>query len=818
MATITTLTHTNVPDTSNNIINVRLSWLPPYNGGYPINSYRIQYSLINISEYITVELILADNPTAVDPDDGGRVSYLMTKLIKGGIYQARVAAVNDFGSGVYSEFIYAYPGTVPSQLSVTNSEVYVVRGSTTVTVVWIEPYDGGYPITSYSLQYRAVTITGGGTAPIPVLPYTVQELTPWTDPPVVVSSTFRRHTFTGLLNGTHYQFRIAARNDVNLTQYCDPLLMKPGDIPGPFSGNLSSDFLASDTARNNGRIFLEWAPPVYNGGYDLENFVLEYRSANDVHYTQRILSLGQKSFTDYSLNNIIVDYYGDASSNPPIPITTPLINDISYSVRIGVKNDVGIRWLPNDPSGATIFATVIPGTFAKPVLDLSATIADGTSHLSWRWSPSLNNGYLFANYYVVRYRQYNDLYWHELVYPYPKDKSNKLYAGGTVNNYKITVAETGRDIVNATLLTNAVYDTSVNVYNYLDPSFGPFKAQQPLINGDLYNFQVAAVNHITKGPDTGIAVGNYAQVSQTPGRVPDAPALVKIQRTSTRATLTWTVPVNNGGYPVLSYQIRIRPESCFTTVSPALTASPETAASVVSSFNRLGVGVKSANIVLGGSADIVARYTNVAAAPWNSVAYTYTVGVDAGNTIQIQFPAFFITDKLFDVSIRAQNALGYGPELFMTDKYSTQAYKPSAPINMAAQLLKSSALNGARGAIFLNWSTPEYWGGTLGTGYIYEIQYALVTSSIQLLDDGVWNPLNGSPEIFSEYQKPASTRTPGTVITSLYYIFAGEGGMIGTSFIQWVRVRASATSSAAGSGGLSDTKSDWTVCAVYIIE
>jgi hypothetical protein len=824
----TTIRHENVTDASGNI-NVRLTWPPPYDGGYPITSYRIQYSLINNIDYVTYNLILANTPEAINPITR-ELTHTLTNLIKGGIYQARISALNGFGSGAYSNFIYAYPGTVPSTLDVINSEAYASRGSTEVTIYWIRPYDGGYPILGYALRFRSVTLqTDASGVPIQS---SIQELTPWTDPPIDLSANTQSRTVTDLLNGTYYQFQVAARNDVGLAPFCDPILVKPGDIPGPFFGNISANFLSSASARNNGRIFLEWSPPAYNGGYDLENYIIQYKSVNDVYYTRRVLPLTQRQITnpamvtpDFSLNNIIVDYYGDLSSNPPIPIQSSLTNDVSYNVRIGVENDVGIRWLPDRVGISDVYATVIPGTFAKPVMDLSATIADGTTKLSWTWNQNLlNNGYPFANYYVVRYRPYNDLYWHQLVYP---QSSEKLNINATVSGYLITTAETGRGNVNPELFpitkyqnvafryTNAVRDTSTNIYNYLDPSFAPFQAQQQLMNGVPYDFQVAAVNHITRGLDMGIAIGQYAQTRQIPGRIPDAPALFKIQRETQRAVVTWSLPISDGGYAITGYRIRVRPRSCLSMPLsggvPALTNAA--IATAVSSYNRQGVGVSSKNTSF--TPAIAARYTDVSANSWNSTVYT--VSTTAGNTFQLPF-RFFLADALFDVAICASNALGFGPELFMSDRYSTKAYKPDAPINLSGQLIKSASLKGGSGAIFMSWNTPSYYGGNFATAYSYEIQYALTETTPATGDESVWFPLDSNRQIFGVFTSPNDTLTPKTVITALYSIYASASGMIGSSFIQWVRVRATAKSNASGDGGLSDTASDWAVAGVTILD
>ena len=177
----------------------------------------------------------------------------------------------------------------------------------------------------------------------------------------------------------------------------------------------------------------------------------------------------------------------------------------------------------------------------------------------------------------------------------------------------------------------------------------------------------------------------------------------------------------------------------------------------------------------------------------------------------------FTTDVLFDVSISANNQLGEGAELFLTDKYSTKAYKPDAPLKLNAQLLKSAALNGGSGALFLNWTTPAYYGGTLAIRYAYEIQYSVLLNTPPAGDDSVWLGVNLNPQTFGEYQAPATTKTPGSVITATYSIYASENGVIGDAFIQWVRVRATARSSASGSAANSDSPSDWAVCSVSII-
>ena len=70
-----------------------------------------------------------------------------------------------------------------------------------------------------------------------------------------------------------------------------------------------------------------------------------------------------------------------------------------------------------------------------------------------------------------------------------------------------------------------------------------------LTNGVEHTFQVRAVNAIGEGEP--------ATVNQTPGAVPDAPTLSARGGNGT-VTLRWDVPTNDGGAPILSYDVRYR--------------------------------------------------------------------------------------------------------------------------------------------------------------------------------------------------------------------------------------------------------------------
>lgn len=805
----TTITQTNVKDASDNI-NVLVQWFPPNNGGYPITSYRIQYSLTNFIQYFTKELVLENTPSAVNPVTG-QVSYLITQLIKGGKYQIRVAAINSFGSGQYSNLIFAFPGTEPATLNSSQFEIYASRGSQLAVLNWIKPYDGGYPILKYALRYRSITIDVVNK--IPILSSIREPASPWTTP-IDISANLLTTVVTNLTNGTYYQFELAAINDVGQAGYNGPVVVKPGDIPGPFAANISTDFVYCINARNNGRIFLEWSPPTYDGGYDLENYVIEYKASNNTYFTKRNISLtqrqippGLRSTPEFS-RNIVIDYYGDLSANPPIPIETPLQNDVSYSVRLGVQNDVGIRWVPERQPTNEVYATIIPNTFSKPVLDLSATIADGTAKLTWRWSDaSLNNGYplngaypldssgnRLPNYFTLRYRPYNDLYWHHLVYPH---SAEKLDVNSTLNSYSITVAETGRDVYynnsNPTSLfetyvfenipynyTNAIRDTSTNVYTRTDPMFPPFQEIQSLTNGLPYDFQVAAVNHILRGPDMGIAIGEFAETRQRPGRIPDPPAFFRIQRGFQQPTIFWNAPPTDGGYPITFYRLRRRHQSVLNIlVSTGEIPVPENVAyPTIARYNRDGVGINSGNVPV--IPQILYRYTDPSGnEDWIETLYPATTTT----TSSVLIKPFSESQISLTVGTGLSYAVGNSVTVF------------SSVRNANSFTGKVASYNSSTGAITINNLQNIY--GTFSSTVIYHVTLVNADLTVQLpfnqftnnvlfdLGLSVGNMLGYSSELFVTDKNSSRPYRPDPPLNFVAQMIKSSSGGSGAVYLTW---------------------------------
>ena len=113
--------------------------------------------------------------------------------------------------------------------------------------------------------------------------------------------------------------------------------------------------------------------------------------------------------------------------------------------------------------------------------------------------------------------------------------------------------------------------------------------------------------------------------------------------------------------------------------------------------------------------------------------------------------------------------------------------------------------------------------------YAYEIQYALTeTSPLESnldpvtdpnpVPDETWRALSSNQQMFSEYVSPTNTKVPNTLVSIAYSIFASQSGMIGDTFIRWIRIRSVAKTTGIGTGSLGDLDSLWVVCNVITLD
>jgi len=168
---------------------VALTWNAPSNdGGRPILDYIIQYSSNSGINWTTFE----DGVSTM-------TSATITGLINGTGYIFRIYAQNQVGDSNYS----ANSSTITPRTTVPGvpTNLSATAGYKSVTLVWNEPAsDGGSTIIYYHFQY---SIDNGAF---------------WNnlDPSVANVTT---KTFSGLVNGRSYIYRVAAQNSVGMGSF-----------------------------------------------------------------------------------------------------------------------------------------------------------------------------------------------------------------------------------------------------------------------------------------------------------------------------------------------------------------------------------------------------------------------------------------------------------------------------------------------------------------------------------------------------------------------------------------------------------------------
>jgi 5-hydroxyisourate hydrolase-like protein (transthyretin family) len=175
---------------------VTVSWTAPVdNGGSPIQGYDVQYSSNSGASWTSASATFHSSTAT---------QQTVTGLTDGTAYLFRVAAINAYGTGSYSD--PSSPVTPQADLPGKPTNVSAVAGNNQATVSWTAPADnGGSAILGYDVEKSD---DGGAT---------------WQP----TSSTFHSDTATtqtvsGLTNGTAYVFRVAAINAKGTGSYSNP--------------------------------------------------------------------------------------------------------------------------------------------------------------------------------------------------------------------------------------------------------------------------------------------------------------------------------------------------------------------------------------------------------------------------------------------------------------------------------------------------------------------------------------------------------------------------------------------------------------------
>ncbi|MCL2065929.1 MAG: fibronectin type III domain-containing protein [Treponema sp.] len=480
---------------------VTLTWATPGDGGSAITKYQYLYN--------------PGSPTWTDiPGSGpGTTSYTVTSLTNGTSYTFEVRAVNAIGNGESSGQQQATPATTPS----APGSFTAVPGNGQVVLSWAAPSNnGGSAITGYE-----VSSNSGGT---------------W-----VSASSDTGHTFTGLINGTPYTFRVRAVN-VNGTGAESTATATPVTVPGAVS--------TFSAIPGSGQVILWWTEPLSDGGL---------------------------AITHYEVSSDNGSSWVTASSNTGHTFTG-LSNGTQYIFRVRAVNSAGAG-TENVQTAIPVFIPTVPGAvtnfIATPsntevVLSWAAPASDGGSainsyHVSSddgeNWITASNNtshtftGLTNATLYIFKVRAANS------VGPGVESTitATPFTIPGAVSGFMATSAN-GQVVLSWTTPHNG--GSAITKYQYSYGATSGYSANwsdipgsgestmsyivTSLTNGTNYTFEVCAVNIAGNGTTSG-------QQTATPATNPFPSPDFTATPGNNQVTLSWTKP-NDGGSAITKYQ------------------------------------------------------------------------------------------------------------------------------------------------------------------------------------------------------------------------------------------------------------------------
>ncbi|NHI03707.1 hypothetical protein DYY67_0777 [Candidatus Nitrosotalea sp. TS] len=304
---------------------ISLSWNAPISNGYSITGYEIDSSTDGGTTWSPVVANTASSAT----------SYTVSGLTSGTLYQFRIEAINQLGTGsagVSSLAVTA--GDVPAQ---TTAPAASALAGDKISLSWNAPISNGYSITGYEID----SSTDGGTTWSPVVANTASSAT--------------SYTVSGLTSGTLYQFRIEAINQLGTgSAGVSSLAVTAGDVPAQTTGLTLS--MTSTTSAS-----LSWIAPISNS---------------------------------YSIIQYEIDYSTDGNTWTEVPNAKPVLTSYTvssltsntlYYFRVSAINELGT----GNPS-SPISTTTLP---LSPPNIAATTVSDSKINLSWAAPSGTITGY-----------------------------------------------------------------------------------------------------------------------------------------------------------------------------------------------------------------------------------------------------------------------------------------------------------------------------------------------------------------------------------------------------------------------------------------
>jgi fibronectin type 3 domain-containing protein len=522
-------------------------------------------------------------------------------------------------------------------------------------------------------------------------------------------------------------------------------------------------------------VHLSWSPPAIDAGIPVNGYYV-YRGLNEI------------------MNDTNLEIYWTVGLNYT---DDELINGQAYYYRIAAFNVFG-----EGASSDVIMA--IPGTSPSEPRSLQAV--PGDSQVQLIWEPPLDDGGATVQFYHV-YRGIEETSINYLTTVVETDFLDETVTNGQIYYYQVSAENWNNDgprseIVTATpgaipsvplslapVAGNAsvqlfweaplsdggspiqgysiykgveenelAFLTSVTVPEFIDTS---------VINGQLYYYRVTAFNMFGEGPPS-------ETVTATPGTTPSAPMMLTAMIGDSLVELSWSPPIDDGGFPIEEYNIyRGLEEISLEYIATVMTTNfDDTSVTYgqqyfyqVTALNIRGEGPGSAITGIKPVTFPSAPEGLQAEAGDSYVLLTWIApSSDGGLEIEgyrvyrgesessldflLSIEDLHFNDtsvmngQIYYYQVMAFNSFGWSPMSNMVEampQAGTVHNVPSAPLNLEAY--------GGNSQILLTWEPPEDNGGRIITNYfIYrgttsgeESDLAIIGNILEYLDTSVEN-------------------------------------------------------------------------------
>ena len=664
---------------------------------------------------------------------GNGYTYTISGLTAKQEYSYQVHGVNAAGAGVASNTASATPYTVPDAPALS-----AVPQDSAVTLTWTAPAsDGGSAITGYLLSY--VDPTSGNTI------YASQN-------PFAAGTT--TSTFSGLSNGTQYTFLVQAVNAAG-NSLAGTAAATPATVPGAPAN------LTAAATGTSGTVNLSWNAPADNGGAAVTNYEYSADGGNTwtavspaSTSTTYMVAAGLTDGDTYEFAVRAVNPAGSgtasntAAATPCAPPAAPVITGITPG-----NGQAAVAFTPgaaNGNTGITYVITAVPTSAVGNPVTVSGSgspitvtgLTNGTTYSFSAVAVSTSAGGSSPASVPVSATP--------ATVPGAPSITAAVAGNGTVDLTWSAPTDTGGAAVTAyqLLVSGTGYSGTYADYTTIAGSTGSTASYQVtgLNNGIEYTFTIKAVNPMGVGDPSN-------SMTAIPDTTPGAPQNLTATPGNNQVSLTWAVPVTDGGAAITGYVVQRSAATDFstditnvaTTTNTVLTCTDTNVSNGTTYYYRVyavnvDVASDGSNAVM--SAIVSAVPSSVPGAPTGltavsgngQVSLSWSAPVsDGGSAITgyqvVYSPADGAAQPVaaagtstmitgltngtsYTFQVCAVNADGNGAAASVTAVPSTV---PGAPSVLTA------AAAGTSGSVNLSWSAPADIGGAAITNYEYSL-------------------------------------------------------------------------------------------------